>query len=129
MVCTLLHPMSYVPIFGRIKGLIDIHTRGKFHKYSICGCQVIYLQRYSEQQKVGFLAAFGWFFKDYSPKWGWICTKLSPVMQCKVTHHLYYGFSQNVKNSENLAQNLNFWLIFGSFSVTPSYTLSGRSQF
>ena len=60
--------MSYAPIFGQIKGLIDIHKRGKFHQYSICRFEVICLQRFSEQQKVGFLAASGWFFKDYSPK-------------------------------------------------------------
>ena len=60
--------MSYAPIFGRIKGLIEIHKRGKFHHCSICLSEVIYLQRFSEQQKVGFLAASEWFFKDYSSK-------------------------------------------------------------
>ena len=58
--------MSYAPIFGQIKSHRD-NKRGKFHQSSICHCEVIYLQRFSEQQKVGFLAASGWFFKDYSP--------------------------------------------------------------
>ena len=60
--------MSYAPIFGQIKGLTEIHERGKFHHCSICCCEVIYLQRFSKQQKVRFLAASEWFFRDYSPK-------------------------------------------------------------
>ena len=28
-----------------------------------------------------------------------------------------------LKILKNLAKKLNFWLIFGSFSITPSYTL------
>ena len=35
------------PIFGQMKGLMEIHDLGKFHGYSICGCQVIYFQRLS----------------------------------------------------------------------------------
>ena len=60
--------MSYAQIFGQIKVLIEIHKRGKFHHCSICHCEVVYLQRFSKQEKVEFLAASGWFFKDYSPK-------------------------------------------------------------
>ena len=53
-------------MFRRIKGLIEIHKRGKFHHCSICRSEVIYLQKFLEQQEVGFLAASEWFFKDYS---------------------------------------------------------------
>ena len=60
--------MNYNSILGHIKGLIEIHNRGKFHQYSICRCEVTYLQRFSEQQKIGFLAASGWFCKDYFSK-------------------------------------------------------------
>ena len=34
--------MGEAPIFGQMKGLMEIHNSGKFHQYSICGCQVIY---------------------------------------------------------------------------------------
>ena len=34
-----------------------------------------------------------------------------------------------LKIPKNSAQNLNFWLIFGSFSITPSYALSVTPQF
>ena len=60
--------MSYAPSLGQIKGLIEIHKRGKFHHCSICRSEVIYLQKFLEQQEVGFLAASEWFFKDYSLK-------------------------------------------------------------
>ena len=50
-------------------------------------------------------------------------------MQCKLTHHIYSGFSQNVINSQKFSQKLNFWLIFGSFSITPSYAFLVTPQF
>ena len=46
--------MCYATIFGQIKGLIEIHNGGKFHQYIICGCQVMYLQKFSKEQKVQF---------------------------------------------------------------------------
>ena len=39
-VYALLHLMSYAPKFCRMKDLIKIYTCGKFHQYSICGCEV-----------------------------------------------------------------------------------------
>ena len=84
--------MSYTLVFGQMKGLIEIHNAGNFYHYNICGCQVVNFQRFSLEQKVEFLAASGWFFKDYSPNSSPICTKNPPAMQCNVTHCLYYGF-------------------------------------
>ena len=60
--------MSYTPISGKIQGVIEIDNCGKFHQYSICGCEVMCFQRFLKEQKVQFLAASGWFFKDFSPK-------------------------------------------------------------
>ena len=60
--------MSYASIFSQIKDLIEIHNRDKFHQYSICGFQVMYLERFSKEQQVQFLAASGWFLGDNSPK-------------------------------------------------------------
>ena len=53
--------MSNTPILGQMKGLMEIHNAVKFHQYSICGCQVMYFQKFSEEQRVQFLAASGWF--------------------------------------------------------------------
>ena len=89
---TLFCAMDDVRIFGQMKGLMEIHNPGKFHQYCICGCQVKYFQSLSYQQKVGFRVAFGSFFMDYNAKSSPICTKISPVMQCKVRHQICYGF-------------------------------------
>ena len=45
-VYTILHHVSSTPIFCLLKGPMDIHNAGKFHEYSICGCQVINFQRF-----------------------------------------------------------------------------------
>ena len=66
-VCTLLRPMSYAPIFGQIKGLIEIHKRVKFHQYSMCRCEVIYLQRRSERKKLDFWLLLGGFSRITPP--------------------------------------------------------------
>ena len=54
------------------------------------------------------LAVSGWFSKDYSSKLSLICTKISPGMQCKVTHHICYGFWFSPKNSRKLIQKSDF---------------------
>ena len=92
LVCTLLRPVSYAQIFCQMKVLIKIHNPGKFHHYAISGSPVRDFQMFRQGQKVQFLAASWWFFKDYSPKLSRIRTKFSPVTHCKETHHIYYGF-------------------------------------
>ena len=46
-------------------------------------------------------------------------------------HHICYGFLSNLKLKipKNSAKKLNFWLIFGSFSITPSYSPAVIPQF
>lgn len=39
-VYALLHPLSSTLIFCKLKDLIKVHNCGKFHLYSVCGCQV-----------------------------------------------------------------------------------------
>ena len=40
-VYALLRLLCYAPIFSQMKGVIEIHNPGKFHHYTISGCQVI----------------------------------------------------------------------------------------
>ena len=47
IVYALLRPTSYATSFFHNKGLMKFHNRGKFNKYSICGCQVASFQRFS----------------------------------------------------------------------------------
>ena len=50
-------------------------------------------------------------------------------MQYKVMHHIYHGFYKMLKIPKNSAKKLIFWLIFGSFWITPSYALAVTPQF
>ena len=45
-VYALLRPLCYAPIFYQMKGVIEIHNPGKFHHYTICGCQVTDFQMF-----------------------------------------------------------------------------------
>ena len=54
-----LPPVCEAPIWCEIKGIMQIHNRGKFHGYSICGCQVIKFQMFSNQPKMPCFGAFG----------------------------------------------------------------------
>ena len=75
------------------------------------------------------MAASRWFFKDYSPKWSPISTKISRAMQCNVTHHICYGFYKILNFFKNWPKKLIFWLLFGSFSITPCYAFVVTPQF
>ena len=43
----LLCPASYAPSFRQNRGLVKLHNRGKFRKYTICDCQIINFPRFS----------------------------------------------------------------------------------
>ena len=45
-VYALLRLLCYAPIFSQMKGVIEIHNPGKFHHYTISGCQVIDFQMF-----------------------------------------------------------------------------------
>ena len=79
-------------ILSQVKGLMELHNRGKFQEYTICGFQVINVQMFSDQQKITFLGPFGWFFGRNSPKYSQIFLKFGTVMQANILHHIYYGF-------------------------------------
>ena len=80
-------------------------------------------QRFLYHQRVGFLAAFGWFFIDYNPKSSQICTKFSPVMQCKAKYDICYGFWYSPKNSKKWSQKNFFFFVFFFFQSSFGYTL------
>ena len=63
-VCGILHPMSYVPRFCQMKDLIKIYVCGKFHHYSICGCELrSFLHGFSIHEMTPF-----WVFGPLFPK-------------------------------------------------------------
>ena len=88
--CAHLPPMGEAPILCQMKGLMEIHNPGKFHDYSIFGCQVMNLQIFSGQQKIPFLDAFGLFFGHNSSEYSQILFKFETIVQTNIFHHILW---------------------------------------
>ena len=73
----LLHSMSHASVFCQIEGHIKIHTRGKFHEYSMGGCQVI------NQFSIHEMTLIEGFWGLNSPKYCLIFTKFLPKVVFK----------------------------------------------
>ena len=52
-------PYGHAQIFCQMKGLIKIHNRAKFHRYSVCGSQVTNFQKFSWRWSIHELGHFG----------------------------------------------------------------------
>ena len=113
-VYALLHPMSYAPRFCQMKDLIKIYICGKFHQYSICGCEVKNFQ------------SFSYWFSIYEmvPSWGFWA--LLPQILFNLAEILTRGIlpirqTQCLKNPSKFwilaqmecTQSLQFWSILG----------------
>ena len=77
-------------IFFQMKGLMKIHNRDKFHRYSICGCQFINFQMFSWRcsiHELGHLGEGGGSLGPNSPEYGSVLLKFAPevVFQKKKT--------------------------------------------
>ena len=92
-----------------MKGLMIIHTCGKFHQDSICESKVKKFQILLQDQKSEFQAAFGWFFFQ---------SIMSNTILCIVVRIL-----------RKRAKKPVFWLFFRGFLATPSYALWVAPQF
>ena len=84
-----LHSMSHASIFCQIEGLIKIHTRGKFHEYSMGGYQVINIQRFLYQFSIHEMTLFEGFCGFNSPKYCLILTKFLPKVVFKEKKSLF----------------------------------------
>ena len=69
----LLHCRSYFPSFCQMKGLIKIYIYGKFHHYSIRGCEVKIFQSF-----LCWFRIHECFLVPYSPKYCSILLKFWP---------------------------------------------------
>ena len=87
-----LPPTGDAPILSQVKGLMEIHNCGNFNEYNICGCEVMNLQIFSDQQKIPFLGAFGWFFGHNSRECSQILFRFETIMKTNTLHHIYHGF-------------------------------------
>ena len=71
---------------------MKIHYCGKFHLYSICGCQVINLQMFSWQSSIHEIALFGGFWALTPPKCCQILPKFLPELVFKETQTVFEEF-------------------------------------
>ena len=78
LVYAFLRPVRYTPVFCQIKCLMEVHNFGKFHKCSICGCQVINFQMFSWRCSIHEMAPFGGFLGPFSHKYGYSLLKFRP---------------------------------------------------
>ena len=79
-------------IFFQMKGLMKIHNRGKFHLYSICGCQFINFQMFLWQWNIRELGHFGAFLGPNSPKYDSILLKFAPEVVFEETNIVLQNF-------------------------------------
>ena len=111
-VYVLLHPLNCTPSFCQIKDLIKICICGKFHHYSISGCESKNFQSFLYWFRNGsLLGAFFWplFFKILFDQ-AQILTRSSPIKQthCLKNPSKFWNLAQ-MKDSERLWS----WSIFG----------------
>ena len=72
-----------------------MYNRGKFHLYSICGCQVIKFEMFSWQWSIHEMVHFEGFLGHNSPKYGPILLKFLPEVVLKETK---LAFEESLKN-------------------------------
>ena len=88
--------MTDAPIFCQMKGLIEIHNRGKFDEYRICGCQFINFQILCTDSASMKWAILGVFLGPNSPKYCLTLLKFSPDLVVKEVKTV---FEESLENS------------------------------
>ena len=81
-----------------------MYNRGKFHLYSICGCQVIKFEMFSWRCSIHEMAHFGGFLGPNSPKYDQILLKFLPEVELKDPK---IAFEEPLKNF-NFYQNRDY---------------------
>ena len=111
-VYALLHPMSCAPRFCQMKDLSKIYICGKFHQYSICGCEVKKFKVFRIDSALMKWSRFGGF----EP----LLQILVDLAEILTRGNLSIREIQRLKNSSRFwilvqmehTQSLQFWSIF-----------------
>ena len=104
--------MSYALFFCQVKDLMKIHNRGKFHQYSICGCQVKKIQILGSNS-----ASMIWLFEEV----------FGPLLP-----QLWSNFAQiltrvNTIGSKNIVWKYFVWIwVFMEKGTDPKFALLVR---
>ena len=72
-----------------------MYNHGKFHLYSICGCQVIKFEMFSWRWSIHEMGHFWGFLGPNSPKYGQILPKFLPEV---VLNDINTGLQDSLKN-------------------------------
>ena len=90
------HTLLVTPQFlCQMRGLMEVHNHGKFHLYSISGCEVKKFEMFSWRWSIHEMAHFGGFLGPNSPKYGSISLKFLPEVVPKDTKTV---FEESLKN-------------------------------
>ena len=73
-----------------------MYNPGKFHLYSVCGCQVIKFEMFSWRCSIHEMAHFWGFLDPNSPKYGQILLKFLPDVV--VLANIKRVFEESLKN-------------------------------
>ena len=92
---------------------MKIYNRGKFHQYSLCGCQVKNFQSFAYRFSIHEKALFGNFLRFYSPKYGPNLPNVSPevVLQQTKTLKKYFFEGFRVFMEKGRTQSLTFGFV------------------
>ena len=84
------YALLFTPQFlYEIKGLMEIYNRGKFHLYSISGCEVKKIEMFSWRWSIHEMVHFWGFSGPKSPKCGPILLKFAPQLLLKESKTLF----------------------------------------
>ena len=116
------HVLLVVPQFlCQMRGLTELHNRGKFHLYSICGFEVKKFEMFLWQWSIHEMAYFWAFLGPNSPKYGPILLKFARQLLFRESNALAQEFFKNSnfyrnRTSPKFALFLVFVRLWGCFS-------------
>ena len=106
-----LHPtrsLTATPISVQMKGVKVVDSWTKLHLHVTCNSGVQIFQQLSQQLKVAFEAASGWFYRHNPPNSGLIALKFSPLIKCNLMHQMMEGFQNILNKWSKLGQKTHF---------------------
>ena len=84
--------MGHAQIFSQINIFMNIQNRGKFHLYSVYGCQVINFSMFSWRCSIHEMDHFRGFLRPNYPKYHSILLKFAPEVVFNEKKTLFKNF-------------------------------------
>ena len=102
-----------------MKGLMRMYNCGKFHLYSICGCQVIKCEMFLWRCSIHEMPHLGGFLGPNFPKYGPMLLKFLPEVALKVTKSVFEESLKNLNFNRNgrYPKFARFVQLWGQFTL------------